>query len=65
MNWKMYDQVQAMLGGVGYNFLADVKKSLPNPSQEAEIIINATQTSLNDLALLVSKAMRSFVESEE
>lgn len=65
MNWKMYDQVQAMLGGVGYNFLAVVKKSLPNPSQEAEIIINATQTSLNDLALLVSKAMRSFVESEE
>ena len=65
MNWKMYDQVQAMLGCAGYNFLADVKKSLPNPSQEAEIIINATQTALNDLALLVSKAMRSFVESEE
>lgn len=65
MNWKKYKQTQLDLAGIGSNFKIDIQKRLPNMSAEAQAIANATETALDELAKLVSQAMRSFVEENE
>lgn len=65
MNWKLYDDTQNKLGGVGLNFKHYLNQTSPNLSHEAQAVADATEKALDDLAKLVSQAMRSFVEYEE
>ncbi len=68
MNYREYDCIQAMLGGVGEGFRSQVNGIISGANTDKHVIELVEQVaftaskSFDEIALLVSQAMRASIE---
>ena len=62
MRLEQDDTIEGALSVVGRNYLNNVKRRLPNPDEQSQIIIEETKKALDEMALLVSQGFQALCE---